>query len=474
MCYVDGSKQDRKDGDTIVTTTGSGLYAPANQHHPELKLRINPGGTQDTKTINRAELAPILVALQEGSRHTIEDDSLSSLYQVKKMLHRPYRMKYHKHRRLVEAILDAVRHSPQDTVTLVKVKAHSGVLGNEMADTLANEAAKGTEDMQVHVGTHSREGQYWIYQDTNNNPTPLPDVGPALKTVMKRAHRLGAANTDAVYYQALQAIAPKASAKHTMMFTSNPAVSKAQRRTRWQYLTGTMPHHKNLFRWGMADTPTCPLCGQESGGTHVMMSCPGLETVHTARHHAVGRVLAKAVADGRKGGYMVMADVGRKDTLPTGMEQTANNIPTWMFGKQASNSQQLQRRYRPDILLVENLTHASTWVPGIEVYIVEFKVCQDTNPVPQWERALAQHAELSTLLQNASDYKPTIHIVPVLIGAAGTIYQEYTLDSLKKLGVIDELETTIKLMQQQVLQWGHTVLTEYKRQQPPNHRHPPP
>jgi hypothetical protein len=171
---------------------------------------------------------------------------------------------------------------------------------------------------------------------------------------------------------------------------------------------------------------------------------------------------------------MVMADVGRKDTLPTGMEQTANNIPTWMFGKQASNSQQLQRRYRPDILLVENLTHASTWVPGIEVYIVEFKVCQDTNPVPQWERALAQHAELSTLLQNASDYKPTIHIVPVLIGAAGTIYQEYTLNSLKRLGVIDELETTIKLMQQQVLQWGHTVLTEYKRQQPPNHRHTPP
>ena len=63
-----------------------------------------------------------------------------------------------------------------------------------------------------------------------------------------------------------------------------------------------------------------------------------------------------------------MADVGRKDILPTGMEQTSNNVPTWMFGKQASNSQQLQRRYRPDILLVENLTHASTWVPGIEVY----------------------------------------------------------------------------------------------------------
>jgi hypothetical protein len=171
---------------------------------------------------------------------------------------------------------------------------------------------------------------------------------------------------------------------------------------------------------------------------------------------------------------MVMADVGRKDTLPTGMEQTANNIPAWMFGKQASSSQQLQRRYRPDILLVENLTGATTWVPGIEVYIVEFKVCQDTNPTPQWDRALAQHTELSTLLQNASDCKPTIHIVPVLIGAAGTIYQEYTLNSLKKLGVIDELETTIKLMQQQVLQWGHTVLTEYKRQQPPNHRHTPP
>jgi len=127
MCYVDGSKQERQEGEVTTTVTGSGLYAPQTPDHPELKLRINPGGVQDSETINRAELAPMLVAIQEGSRHTIASDSLSSLYQVKKMLHRPYRMKYHKHRRLVEAILDAVRHSPQETITLVKVKAHSGI-----------------------------------------------------------------------------------------------------------------------------------------------------------------------------------------------------------------------------------------------------------------------------------------------------------------------------------------------------------
>jgi hypothetical protein len=58
MCYVDGSKQEKKEGEVTTVTTGSGLYAPRTPDHPDLRLRINPGGVLDSKTINRAELAP--------------------------------------------------------------------------------------------------------------------------------------------------------------------------------------------------------------------------------------------------------------------------------------------------------------------------------------------------------------------------------------------------------------------------------
>ena len=65
-------------------------------------VTIDPRGSDPTLTINRAELAAVLVAVQKG--HTeIATDSASSLFQIKKQLLNPVlAVLHHLHRKLLK------------------------------------------------------------------------------------------------------------------------------------------------------------------------------------------------------------------------------------------------------------------------------------------------------------------------------------------------------------------------------------
>ena len=57
--------------------------------------------------INRAELVGILAALRHGA-HMIATDSLSSMYQIKKMLRRPQDLLNHQHCDLIKEIVTEI------------------------------------------------------------------------------------------------------------------------------------------------------------------------------------------------------------------------------------------------------------------------------------------------------------------------------------------------------------------------------
>ena len=64
---------------------GAGIFTPTTDTGYSDTITINPGGSGPTLTINRAEFAAVLVAVQKG--HTeIATDSASSLFQIKKQL----------------------------------------------------------------------------------------------------------------------------------------------------------------------------------------------------------------------------------------------------------------------------------------------------------------------------------------------------------------------------------------------------
>eukprot|EP00983_Pelagomonas_calceolata_P051733 1142541-Pelagomonas_calceolata.AAC.1 len=112
ITYTDGSIIKHKDDDT-PPLSGSGACklgrdtASSSQH---LQLHIKPDGHGPTNTINRAELAGINVALQQGQTD-IASDSASCLSLISKQTLNPMRMRNHLHAEHIDAITTMLEHS---------------------------------------------------------------------------------------------------------------------------------------------------------------------------------------------------------------------------------------------------------------------------------------------------------------------------------------------------------------------------
>eukprot|EP00983_Pelagomonas_calceolata_P009806 317667-Pelagomonas_calceolata.AAC.1 len=129
MTDTDGSVIKRKDDSAPLA--GSGAYRLGRDTTPlsqRLQLHIKPNGRGPTNTINRAEPAGFLVALQKGPTD-IASDSASCLFQISKQILNPMRMRDHLHAELIQATSILLEHSPQP-VNFYKVKSHSGIIGN--------------------------------------------------------------------------------------------------------------------------------------------------------------------------------------------------------------------------------------------------------------------------------------------------------------------------------------------------------
>ena len=496
--YTDGSvltnKKDHEPG------IGAAVYIPANQHtgQPSLSIAIkckydNLDREHPTcvNTINRAELAAIHVALETGhtEKHAdpalhVATDSLTSIHQINKAVLRPQDMREHRHLSIIEGIIRQISTDGTDKLPKVihiwKVKSHTGVVGNEYADTIAVAAAKdAVETLGPEVEqdiydrpSNQRQGVYWPYtEEIHVAPKPLPTHAPraaeepnhvdahsrdqprrrkavpsriytpvanlaeSLKHLVHEMHKLGSSNTSSVYFQSWQTMHGQLDPRHSHTFMTSAAIKSRPRKLALQYRYGFLPTFKLLKRYKKTTTDTCPLCHGPDGGHHAVSACPSLSKPVTMRHNKAGAAIVEAIYNGSKGHSLLTADVGlqkRQRELGLPSLNLPRRIPADVLPSSipAALRTQLTRHSIPDALLC----HLSKDQTHRKYIVVEVKYCRDTRTADQELRATDQHAQL---IESIRKYDPKADVVlcTLLLGVGGSIYKSFRTRMQEHLGV---------------------------------------
>jgi len=425
-------------------------------YYPDAKLgttgtthRLSIGAAGHTCTIMRAELVALLDFLQQTRGNAkwtgVATDSLSGMHLILAAITRPHDLRDNVHEDLLRAIRNELRMR-EEPVHIYKVKSHSGIIGNEMADIGAKQAGV-RADRDVAVGAETHRPGFWptavrppADASEQRGATYVPrNLGSDLKRLCHSAHKMGGADTAGVYYCAWQRAKQELDHMISNAFLTSARVGHTARRLAIQYRSGGLYTQKLAFRYGHAQHSNCVLCGEPDGAGHALSGCRAMERLVTERHNGLARILAKAILQGRQGASVVMADVGRRERLEAdGIHggRACTRVPKELLPSRMTGAQRATaKRGKPDLLLVQHApAHARRGGGGAArrplVTIVEIKTCRDTDGSRQRDRADAQHALLRDLLARRNEVRQTT----ILIGVGGAVPRE-ARDQLQQLGV---------------------------------------
>ena len=494
--YTDGSykqtshKASPIDAECDAPGIGAGVYFPpqAANEDDERGVPIVPAGdSQPQNTINRAELVGILAALRHGA-HMIATDSLSSMYQIKKMLRCPQDLLNHQHCELIKEIVTEIVNRGLRT-TLHKVKGHASIIGNEKADAIAKAAATGdTSDYEecekYESPSNNRLTQYWPHKTQWNNRwsrtngqrtlidrfkrvNPLTDLHDSVRHYCHQKSRFGMANRATCYFEAFKRIEERLDLPASNEYMTSGKIKYAERKTALRYRYGTMWTRKMAYRCGHAPSSKCLLCGDEDGGHHTASGCPALKRMYINRHNKVGRLIMTRVLRGRKGAFVIQMDLGSTENCAEDgiMAHQSRNIPWELLPrglKEAVQQAQGTTDKRPDGMLYKPKNGNNP----AEYWILEVKICRDSDPTGQQSKADYQH---QVLIDKIKDIDPTAKVwyYPLLVGVAGTIYNSTTMN-LQALGIKGQaLKQCISEVHTAAVKSLHSIYTTKRKLEKP-------
>jgi ribonuclease HI/exonuclease III len=449
-----------------VQQIGAGVYDARDNY---IEHRVNPAGHGATNTINRAELSAIHCALAavvtaRDRDITICTDSLCSLYQIRKIISEPARMRFSKHmHQLINIRNLLVTRSRAGLITrLVKVPAHAGSVGNEKADTAAVEAAKNPTSCTWTDGSNNqpRRGIYWVsfkpdqqrIAVTNNPHAPpaaqeAPDLTTSVKRWVSDKTDCGFSNVHTEYTNAWRQQYDKLDSEHSSeCMRKKHRTTLAARMTAFKAWWGLLWNNAAAKRCGRAVSAACPLCGCLDSSGHILGGCQhrDMKSQYIKRHDEAVKLICKAIMNGSNGGCFITMDAGKQEDLPTDLagRKIPKRLPEWLLPDCED-----RERLRPDILLVEGLTQADVaqgkypTTPEArarssltKIHLLEIGYCSDTRHHEKCSDKQRQHQMLVNELRNRGwsvQYQPSQSIS---LGVAGSIRSDL-IPCMRQLGV---------------------------------------
>jgi ribonuclease HI len=487
--YTDGSKLEEKDGDSTHTGLGAAVVDLARNK----VINVDPVALDGmNKTINRAEMAAIYVALMEGrdrAELNILTDSQVSLQWILNEIHRPMRTAKLMHREILRAVVDLIvaRDREGHSTFIGKVKAHAGVRGNDLADAAAKQQATRASGIEAEIPRYLRQELLRMNDSeiTVEVGKHIPIDGPgalldmrapggcprkvtpaqAAEGMQRRLHTWGS-NEDTAHYRMLQEMNDsqqrRLRAQSSRYMTSRKFVH-SERRIMKKLMYGVFQTQKrdHMMRPDVFPSPQCVLCqGRgpdaaarrilDSDGTgddgcgHVMGGCTHrvLSACYIKRHNEAVAAIAKVVANGSRGRWLQVADL-RKECLGEMSEEqqqlVASRIPAYML-PEVPDGERL--KMRPDIMFVDGMEEGwqaeevtaarlQDMKRRCTVYILEVGYCRDNAALRKRAEKKRQHALLRRALRKEG-WK--VEDMPIVLGHCGSVYG-HELDLLQKLGV---------------------------------------
>ena len=249
-----------------------------------------PPPSKPERTIGRGELAAIHTALHSGLHpgHIpmhIATDSLTSLQLISGYMESPHDYRLHKHRWLVAAIAQNIIARP-GFVKLSKVRAHSGIKGNEMADRLATDAHELRGVALFSLQDTVARGPLWVHCPFGESVSDVHELHDQPLQLAKSAHvralhaRPASAKSQAfVRFTALHADSGGLHCPSSTHFWTASCISQSMVTTALKVRMNTLPTRSKLAQWypdrGISDL--CSLCrgqghsGSSAGSMH--LSC---------------------------------------------------------------------------------------------------------------------------------------------------------------------------------------------------------
>ena len=477
------------DGSVVKIQTERGeknlLGAAAYDAASKAVWYINPnGGTKGCQTIMRCELSGIHHGLQmrqgtpaEALPLTLFTDSLTSLYAIRRMLLRPDTLKLCKHKDLLDLIVAQLQRRANAgwKTTLIKVKAHIGVEGNEKADAAATAVSKGwgadgykgpTPLRDESADNDPRSKMWWPQTravpaaasgEPAKEPFPLADLGAAIDKALTPEIRSGF-RPAGQYVQLWREKAPAMDLKHSTatlrrvgrpgayrlarpcLLYSYGAIWNAKLAARFNIpLRGKRNKGQKRPRSAGAPDPAsapCPLCSAPDSGTHIMGGCTHrmMKALYIKRHNLGALCVAEHLARGAYGGSYMILDATSHDAVPAFAPD--QRVPDWMLTRNGRPLNATERaaadKLRPDLLLIPSIPLSATRAPGFrgpafrergkhKVHIIEFGCCGDLRHAEKTAEKLEQHTELARRLREAGwsvQYNPKTILT---LGFAGSI-----------------------------------------------------